>query len=128
MSGLLGALLVGLGGGLGAAARFWLADTIKARRPDGFPWGTWLVNALGSFLIGLVAGWMALGAADPSWELFLVVGVCGGLTTFSTSILETAAMLRTGRPARAVLHALSTLAVSVLAVVGGLGVVAVLLG
>ncbi|MDO8145783.1 fluoride efflux transporter CrcB [Isoptericola sp. 178] len=128
MSGLLGALLVGIGGGVGAAARFWLADTVRARRPDGFPWGTWIVNALGSLLIGLVAGWFVLSGEVSPWQLLLAVGVCGGFTTFSTSIVETATMLRGGRPARAVVHALSTLGVSVLAVAGGLGLMAAVLG
>ncbi|MDO8149863.1 fluoride efflux transporter CrcB [Isoptericola sp. b408] len=128
MSGLLGALLVGIGGGVGAAARFWLADTVKARRPDGFPWGTWIVNVLGSLLIGLVTGWFVFSGDASPGELLLAVGVCGGFTTFSTSIVETATMLRGGRPARAVVHALSTLGVSVLAVAGGLGLMAAVLG
>lgn len=125
--GLWGALLVGVGGGIGAGARFWLADTIKARRPDGFPWGTWIVNALGALLIGLVTGWLAFSEAGSHWQLLLAIGVCGGFTTFSTAIVETATMMRGGRHAAAVLHALSTLAVSVLAVVAGLALVGVVL-
>ncbi|WP_277213567.1 fluoride efflux transporter CrcB [Isoptericola croceus] len=128
MSGLLGALLVGLGGGLGAAARFWVADTIKARRPEGFPWGTWLVNAVGSLLIGVVAGWLVAAGRSGGWELVLVFGFCGGFTTFSTAILETVTMLRGGRVVAAVLHVLSTLLVSVLAVVVGIALVGSLLG
>ncbi|WP_402469796.1 fluoride efflux transporter CrcB [Isoptericola aurantiacus] len=128
MSGLWDALLVGLGGGIGAGARFWLADTIKARRPDGFPWGTWTVNALGALLIGLVTGWLAFSGTGSAWQLLLAVGVCGGFTTFSTAVVETATMLRGGRPLRAVVHALSTLTVSLLAVAAGIGLMGVLLG
>jgi fluoride exporter len=126
---LLGALLVGLGGGLGAAARFWLADSIRARRPTGFPWGTWVVNAVGSLVIGLVTGWLVLaGPGGEPWRLLLAVGVCGGFTTFSTASVETVTLFRGGRHVTAVLHATSTLLVSVVAVVVGIAVAAALLG
>ncbi|GAA4716732.1 fluoride efflux transporter CrcB [Isoptericola chiayiensis] len=128
MTGLLAAVLVGVGGGLGAAVRFWAADTIKARRPDGFPWGTWIVNALGALLIGLVTGWLAFSDAGEHWHLLLAIGVCGGFTTFSTAIVETVTMMRGGRHAAAVGHALSTLAVSWAAVVAGFALMAALLG
>ncbi|WP_418275607.1 fluoride efflux transporter CrcB [Isoptericola jiangsuensis] len=128
MSGLLGAVLVGVGGGLGAAARFWVADSIKALRPDGFPWGTWVVNAVGSLLIGLATGWIVLAGAAHEWQLLLVVGFCGGLTTFSTAVVETVTILRDGRHRYAVVHALSTLLVSVAAVVVGLWLADALLG
>jgi CrcB protein len=120
VSGLLAFALVGAGGGLGAAARFWVADSVKARRPAGFPWGTWVVNTAGSFVIGFVSGWIALTGAAEAWHLFLVVGFCGGLTTFSTSIVETVTILRDGRPTSAVRHALGTLGASVVAVTAGL--------
>jgi CrcB protein len=126
MTGLFGALLVGVGGGLGAAARFWIADTIKARRPDGFPWGTWVVNVGGSLLIGLAAGWIAASGASEAWHLFLMIGFCGGLTTFSTATVETVAFLREGRAGTAALQALSTFAVSLGAVVAGLALAGLL--
>ena len=126
---VLGILLVGLGGGLGAAARFWLADSIKARRPTGFPWGTWIVNVLGSLAIGVVTGWLVLaGPGTEPWRLLLATGLCGGFTTFSTASVETVTMFRGGRHVAAVLHALSTLAVTVLAVAGGVAVVAAAVG
>ncbi|MCK0117307.1 fluoride efflux transporter CrcB [Isoptericola sp. S6320L] len=129
VSPLLGMLLVGLGGGIGAAARFWLADSIKARRPTGFPWGTWIVNVLGSLLIGAVTGWLVLaGPGGEPWRLLLATGLCGGFTTFSTATVETVTMFRGGRHVAAVLHALSTLAVTVLAVVGGIALVGAAVG
>jgi CrcB protein len=122
VTGLLGALLVGVGGGLGAAARFWVADTIRARRPTGFPWGTWVVNVAGSLLIGVFTGWIVLAGMGEGWHLALVIGFCGGLTTFSTAVVETVTILRGGRTGAAVVHALVTLGASVAAVVVGLAV------
>lgn len=126
MSGLLGALLVGVGGGVGAAARFWVADAIMARRASGFPWGTWVVNVAGSLAVGLVAGWLVFGGAGEHWRLLLATGLCGGFTTFSTASVETAALLQGGRVPQAVLYALSTLAVTVFAVAVGVVAVATL--
>lgn len=126
MNGLLGALLVGVGGGIGAAARFWLAGTITARRAPGLPWGTWTVNVAGSFVVGLVTGCLWFSGAGEHWRLLLATGLCGGFTTFSTASVETAALLRSGRVRPAVLYALSTLAVTVAAVVAGIAVVATL--
>ncbi|AEG45586.1 fluoride efflux transporter CrcB [Isoptericola variabilis] len=128
MSGLVDVLLVALGGGVGAAARFWVADTVRARRPSGFPWGTWTVNVVGSFVVGLLAGWVLAGwsPAGEHWRLLLAVGLCGGFTTFSTASVETATLLQAGRVRLAVLHALSTLVVSVAAVAAGLTVVTLL--
>lgn len=126
MSGLLGVMLVGVGGGVGAAARFWVADTIKARRPSGFPWGTWIVNVAGSLVIGAVTGWLLFAGPGEHWRLLLATGLCGGFTTFSTASVETATLLRAGRARLAVLQAVSTLLVTVTAVVAGVAVVGLL--
>ncbi len=126
MSGLLSVVLVGVGGGVGAAARFWVADTIKARRPSGFPWGTWIVNVAGSLAIGLVTGWLLLGGSGEHWRLLLATGLCGGFTTFSTASVETATLLQAGRVRLAVAQAVSTLLVTVAAVVAGIAVVGLL--
>jgi CrcB protein len=126
VSGLLGVLLVGVGGGVGAAARFWVADTIKARRPSGFPWGTWIVNVAGSLVIGLVSGWLLFGGSGEHWRLLLATGLCGGFTTFSTATVETATLLQSGRVRLAVLQGVSTLLVTVAAVVAGIAVVGLL--
>lgn len=87
-----------VGGGLGAMMRFALALWVDARAPVPFPWGTWVVNVSGCFAIGLVAT-----LADehrllsPSLRLFLVAGLLGGFTTFSTFGLETLSLLRDQR-------------------------------
>ena len=89
-------LLVGLGGGLGAMARYLVG--VQAGRTLGtqLPWGTLAVNAAGGLLIGVLAGWLALrgGADQERWRLFLGVGMLGGFTTFSAYSLEVVLMLQ----------------------------------
>ena len=86
-------LLVALGGGLGAAARFGVSLAVPSRA-DAFPYATFLINVGGSLLIGLLAGWLSMrGDAGEAWRLFLGVGVLGGFTTFSTYSLETMRMI-----------------------------------
>jgi CrcB protein len=95
---LASSLLVGLGGTLGALARFGLSAVLQSS--GSFPWGTLGANLLGCFVIGMVANFLA------SWEslhetmllpehyrLLLVVGFCGGFTTLSSFVLESTAML-----------------------------------
>ncbi len=95
---------VGLGGVLGANARFWLGVWIQARAGERFPWGTLIINLTGSFLLGLV---MALfseryaRAPHPQLRLLLGVGFLGAYTTFSTFSYETLALLETAAWSRA---------------------------
>lgn len=86
-------LLVALGGGLGAAARFSVSLAIPAR-VDAWPLATFLINVAGSLAIGVLAGWLSTrGEAGEQWRLFLGVGVLGGFTTFSAYSLETLRMI-----------------------------------
>jgi fluoride exporter len=82
-------LLVGLGGGIGSIARYlcqkWFADNY----PHAFPWGTFAVNIAGCLAIGFFWGLAFKSfAANESWKLFLMTGLCGGFTTFSAFTLE----------------------------------------
>ncbi|WP_425955712.1 fluoride efflux transporter CrcB [Xylanimonas sp. McL0601] len=131
MSGPLAFLLVAVGGGLGAVARFWLADTIRTRRTTAMPRGTIAVNVLGSFTIGLITGLVLTVGADGGlepWRLFLATGICGGFTTFSTATVESVTLARGGQLWRALANTLGTLVVTVLAVAGGLGLIELLAG
>ncbi|HYR43371.1 MAG TPA: fluoride efflux transporter CrcB [Terriglobia bacterium] len=83
-------LMVLIGGGIGALARYVLGAAIAARAGGRFPLGTLVINVTGSFLVGLL---MALFTErlqpHPNWRLLLVVGFLGGYTTFSTFEYET---------------------------------------
>lgn len=105
-------VLLLLGGGLGANARYWLGELFKARHwSDAFPWHTFAINVLGSFALGLVA---VLLKDRPAWALFLGVGVCGGFTTFSTFSLEALTLLEKGRTLAAAGYAVGSVLAGVL--------------
>lgn len=92
-------VLVMMGGALGAGARFWLGGALLRRLGEGIPWGTLAANLAGSFAIGFLAVWLeGRGPQAVYWRAFLIVGVLGGLTTYSSLMLE---CLLLGRAPRA---------------------------
>ena len=95
-------MLVGLGGFFGAVIRYFISKMLNNR--GGFPVGTFLVNIVGSFLIGLIFG---LGL-EQLWTLFLVSGLLGALTTFSTLQKELIALWHEEKKKIAIVYALLT--------------------
>jgi CrcB protein len=90
-------LLIGTGGFLGSISRFLASRFIQNIFPSAFPFGTFLVNISGCFLIGLIYGFSEKSSLVSSeWKMFLAVGFCGGFTTFSTFANENLALLRDG--------------------------------
>jgi CrcB protein len=82
--------MIALGGALGAIARYQVGSMIQSRLASGFPWGTFVVNISGCFLMGAVAVLVAeRGAASPNWRFFIPIGFIGAYTTFSTFEFET---------------------------------------
>ena len=91
-------VLVMLGGALGAAGRFWLGGAMLRQFGSGMPWGTLAANLIGSFAVGYIAVWLeGRGQAALYWRAFLIVGLLGGLTTFSALMLEALLFARTQR-------------------------------
>ncbi len=90
-------LWIGLGGALGSMARHWSNGIIAAMAGVGFPWGTLVINILGSLVIGFAAAAMGSEGRFPTGDAprqFVMVGLCGGYTTFSAFSLQTLALLQ----------------------------------
>ena len=113
-------LWIGIGGFLGANSRYWLGSLINRWLGTGFPWATALVNISGALLIGIIATLFADRAIDSEpLRLFLIVGVLGGYTTFSSYTFEAVSMMQEDRWMAAISYlALSNL-VGILACVAG---------
>jgi len=94
---MLSYILIAIGGALGSVARFWFSGLVGRHYGETFPWGTLLVNVSGSFVIGLFftltepeGSWLV----RPSWRGFVMFGICGGYTTFSSFSLQTLNLVR----------------------------------
>jgi len=107
------ALIIGLGSFLGGSTRFLISNFVQSSFTSIFPYGTFVVNISGCFLIGLTLGYSSKYYLDTSWQLFLTTGILGGFTTFSAFSLESINMLRNGDNWPALVYILAS-------VVGGL--------
>jgi CrcB protein len=92
-------LWVALGGAIGSVGRFWLAGLITERFGQSFPWGILVINATGSFIIGIFAAFtIPDGPLTPQSRVFvtqfLMIGICGGYTTFSSFSRDTLRLLQ----------------------------------
>jgi CrcB protein len=109
-------LLIALGGSIGAVARYGLAGLVQRVTTPYFPFGTFVVNIVGCLAFGILAGLaeqrFALG---PAARAFLLIGVLGGFTTFSSFSFETFQLLRDAEIMRATLNAVGQLAAGVFA-------------
>lgn len=115
-------LLIGLGGALGAMARHGVNMTVHARYgADPFPAGVLLVNVLGCFAAGLVAGLLAGARVHMSSEMrtFLMVGILGGFTTFSAFGVDTFTLLHSGHYTTALVNVGLQLGLTLVAVWAG---------
>jgi CrcB protein len=121
-------LWVAIGGALGSMARFWLgafvAELLGPQFPYGpqLPWGTILINILGSFVIGFFATFTGPGGrivASFGTRAFVMVGICGGFTTFSAFSLQTLDLVRENHWGQAAANILLSVIVCLLAVWAG---------
>ena len=109
-------LLVAVGAAIGAPLRYLVDRAVQARHDSLFPWGTFAVNAVGSFLLGLLA---TTGLHTPEPVMAAVgTGLCGALTTYSTFGYETVRLLQERARLFAVLNAAAS-------IIAGLGTAAV---
>jgi len=115
-------LWVAAGGALGSVARYWLAAFVAGLTGPYFPWGTLLINIVGSFVIGWFAVWAGPnGPVDVPADIrvFVMVGICGGFTTFSAFSLQTLELLYAGEMLRAGAYIIGSVALCLLAVWAG---------
>ena len=92
-------LLVVIGSALGGMARYGISGAVARRVGETFPWGTLVVNVSGSFVIGVFAALVAPGGALAGERMagaFVMVGLCGGYTTFSAFSLQTLNLMNDG--------------------------------
>jgi CrcB protein len=117
-------LIVFAGAGLGGALRHGVNIAALRMLGAGFPYGTLIVNVVGSLVMGLLAGWFARrGDPGQSWQLFLATGVLGGFTTFSAFSLDVALLHQRGEAIVALSYVLASVVVSVAALFLGLFIV-----
>ncbi|MBI3789389.1 MAG: fluoride efflux transporter CrcB [Gemmatimonadetes bacterium] len=109
---------IAVGGALGSVLRHGVGLLVQRGIP-GFPWGTFVINVTGSFLLGFLA--RALGGDDvhPSLRAALTIGLCGGYTTFSTFSFETMRLAADGLGARAATYVVASVLLSLAAVFAG---------
>lgn len=116
-------IVVGAGGFIGAVCRY-LIGLIPLKESCAFPVKTFVINMVGSFLIGIIAALaMRTDSLNPRMVLFLKVGICGGFTTFSSFALETGDLMQDGKWKLAVLYAVLSVATGVIAVFAGQGII-----
>jgi CrcB protein len=120
-------ILVAVGGALGSVGRYALSTAVQRFSSPFFPYGTFVVNVLGCLAFGII-----MGAArerfvlGPSARAFLLIGILGGFTTFSTFSYETFALLQDGEFARAFANAAGQLICGLVALWAGYAAVAAL--
>ena len=114
---------VGVGGGIGALARYYIAGAIQSAVTT-FPWGIFVVNVSGGLLMGMIveAGALKLNLS-PELRSFLTVGILGGYTTFSTFSLDSVLLLQRGEYGQAAFYVIGSVVLSILALVAGLWIV-----
>lgn len=114
-------LAIAAGGALGSVGRYLTASAVGHAIGTAWPWGTLAVNVIGGFVIGLLAGLMALRwSVTPELRGFLITGILGGFTTFSAFSLEVMTMIERHDWVPAAAYVVASVLLSLGAAAGGL--------
>lgn len=118
---MLGVLLVGIGGFIGSIARYLVGGWFAARFGSAFPYGTFVINITGSFVIGFFLAFAQDRVSlSPYWRLFFAVGFVGGYTTFSTFEYESISLLQNGEMLLGAIYMIGSLVIGAVAAIGGI--------
>lgn len=113
-------LIIFGGSGIGGFCRYLVQDFVYKQKPTVFPLGTFIVNIIGCFIIGILAGFVEKeNVLSTEWRLALITGFCGGFTTFSSFGLENMNLLRNGNYLYFGLYTLLSIVVGFAAVFAG---------
>jgi CrcB protein len=114
---------VAVGGAVGSMARFGLGIAVAELVGARFPWGTLLINVLGSFIIGwfdVLTGEFGSWSVPADARVFVLVGICGGFTTFSSFSLQTMQLLQGGEAVRAGAYVVGSVVLCLVSVWAGM--------
>ena len=121
-------IAIAFGGAIGAVSRYWLYSAVQRLHDSGFPLGTFVVNVLGSFLIGAFFVLLAEKARiAEQWRPIIVVGFLGGLTTFSTFSLDALLLFEQGHYNTALFYIISSIVLCLIAAFAGMQLTRVML-
>jgi CrcB protein len=113
-------LFVGIGGGVGSILRYTISLFVGKHIPIVFPFGTLLVNISGCFLIGVFYALLDRHSHfNPDWRFFLITGICGGYTTFSTFSYDGFILLKQGANLSFILYVLGSVVIGLLSTIAG---------
>ncbi|MGA9008107.1 MAG: fluoride efflux transporter CrcB [Xanthobacteraceae bacterium] len=123
----MGFLIVFFGGGLGAALRHGVNLVAARALGTEFPYGTLIINVLGSLAMGLIAEYFALKIGLPQrWRLFLTTGILGGFTTFSAFSLDAALLYERGQQMGAAIYVVASVVLAIGALFAGMAIIRML--
>jgi CrcB protein len=121
-------LLIALGGAVGSLSRYVVGRAVQTLSASGFPIGTLVVNVSGCFLIGVLVRQFLNMQLSPELRALLIVGFCGGFTTFSTFSAETVGLIEGGEYARATAYVLLSVSLCLVATLAGMTTMRLILG
>ncbi|MBA2687879.1 MAG: fluoride efflux transporter CrcB [Gemmatimonadaceae bacterium] len=120
-------LWIALGGALGSVLRYGIGDAVQKFSAKGFPVGTMAVNVVGCLIVGILLQRLLNTQAHPAARAFMVVGFCGGFTTFSTFSAETVSLMLGGEMGRATIYVVLSVTLCLLATWAGMNAARVLI-